>query len=60
MDTLERAKILLIAAKDLLEKQENSGYVLNLLRETVFYDGAECDGSCLKDDIEYWLEELEE
>ena len=60
MDTLERAKILLIAAKDLLEKQENSGYVLNLLRETIFYDEAECDGSCLKNDIEYWLEESEE
>ena len=60
MDVLERAKILLTATKDLLEKQENSGYILNLLRETVFYDGAECDGSCLKDDIDYWFEELDQ
>lgn len=60
MDLLERAKILLKATKDLLEKQADSYYVLNLLSETVFYDGAECDGSCLKEDIGYWLDELEE
>ena len=60
MDLLERAKILLRATKGLLEKQANSYYVLNLLSETVFYDGAECDGSCLKDDIDYWFDELEE
>lgn len=59
-DLLERAKILLKATKDLLEKQADSYYVLNLLSETVFYDGAECDGSCLKEDIDYWLDELEE
>lgn len=60
MDLLERAKILLKATKDLLEKQDNSYYVLNLLEETVFYDGVESDGSCLKDDIDYWFDELEE
>lgn len=60
MDSLNRAKTLLKATKDLLEKQENSYYVLNLLEETVFYDGAECDGTCLKDDIDYWFDELEE
>lgn len=60
IDLLERARILLKATKDLLEKQADSYYVLNLLRETVFYDRAECDGSCLKDDIDYWLDELEE
>ena len=59
MDSLERAKILLKVTKDLLEKQENSYYVLNLLEETVFYDGAECDGGCLKEDIDYWFDELE-
>lgn len=60
MDLLERAKILLKATKDLLEKQENSCYVLNLLTETVFYDGVDCDGTCLKDDIGYWFDELED
>ena len=57
---LKRAKTLLKATKELLEKQDNSSYVLNLLEETVFYDEAECDGCCLKDDIGYWLDELEE
>ena len=57
---LERAKTLLKATKELLEKQENSSYVLNLLEETVLYDEAECDGTCLKDDIDYWFDELEE
>lgn len=35
-------------------------YVLDLLEETVFYDEAECDGYCLKEDIGYWFDELEE
>lgn len=60
MDLLERAKILLKATKELLEKQEDSCYVLNLLAETVFYDGVDCDGTCLKDDIGYWFDELED
>ena len=48
----ERAIILLKACKDLLMKQNNSRYVLNLLSETVNYDDAESDGSCLIDDID--------
>ena len=60
MFLLERAKTLLKATKELLEKQDNSYYVLNLLEETVFYDEAECDGYCLNDDIGFWFDELEE
>ena len=51
----ERAKILLKATLDLLQKQKESHYVLNLLENTVFYDEAECDGYCLFDDIEIFL-----
>ena len=58
LDALNRAKTLLKAAGELLKKQENSYYVLNLLRETIYYDGAECDGSCLLDDIRYWFDEF--
>ena len=58
MNDLDRAKILLIATKELLEKQEESFYVLNILEQTVFYDDAECDGYCLKDDIIDFLESL--
>ena len=49
---LERAKVLLKACYDLLQKQEESYYVLNLLETTVYYDEADCDGYCLKNDIE--------
>lgn len=58
MNLLERAKILLKATKDLLEKQDNSYYVLNLLEETILYDGTECNGTCLENDIDYWFDEL--
>jgi hypothetical protein len=55
----DRKITLLKACRDLLKKQENSSYVLDLLSETVFYDEAECDGNCLLEDIEIELE-LEE
>jgi hypothetical protein len=51
----KRAKVLLKATLDLLQKQKESHYVLNLLENTVFYDNAECDGYCLFDDIENFL-----
>ena len=53
---LERAKVYLKATSDLLQKQNESHYVLNLLETTVFYDEADCDGYCLKDDIDSFLE----
>ena len=57
-DALDRARTLLKAAGALLKKQEDSYYVLNLLAETIYYDGAECDGACLLDDIRYWFDEF--
>lgn len=60
INLLKRAKTLLKATKELLEKQENSSYVLNMLEQTVCYDETECDGFCLKEDIGYWFDELEE
>lgn len=55
----ERAKILLKATYDLLCKQKESPYVLNLLSETAIWDGVECDGYCLMEEIEALLEESE-
>ena len=52
----ERAKVLLKACFDLLQKQQESYYVLNLLRETINYDDADCDGYCLQEDIKDFLE----
>lgn len=51
MESEERYKILLKAAYDLLKKQDGSFYVLNILEETVVYEGVECDGYCLMEDI---------
>ena len=41
----ERAKVYINAMHDLLRKQDDSYYVLNLLEETVFYEDAACDGA---------------
>lgn len=54
---MDRAIELLKACRDLLNKQNNTMYVLNMLSETVVYDGVECDGSCLLEDIECFLEQ---
>ena len=55
---LDRAKTLLRATWELLNKQKNSRYVLDLLAETVNYDNAECDGNCLMGDISAWFDEF--
>jgi len=52
----DRKITLLKACRDLLSKQNDSSYVLNLLSETVFYDDVDCDGYCLLEDINMELE----
>ena len=56
----KRAVELLKVVREIMQRQNESGYVLNILEETAFYDGAECDGYCLLDDIEIELERIEE
>ena len=46
-DGLTREQVLLRAMVQLFKKQNESGYVLNLLEETTVWDGADCDGGCL-------------
>ena len=53
---MDRKIILLKAAYDLLKRQDESHYVLNLREETTYYDGADCDGNCLMEDIAFELE----
>ena len=48
---LARAEILLKACYDILKKCEESPYVLEACATTAFYDGTECDGYCLMEDI---------
>jgi len=55
----DRKITLLKACRDLLRKQNDSSYVLNLLSETVFYDDVDCDGYCLLEDIEMELKMFE-
>jgi hypothetical protein len=52
---LRRASELLNATKQFLEKQD-----FYALATTVFYDEAICDGLCLLEDIEFWLDEYDE
>ncbi len=46
---------LLVATYQLLKKIQESPFVLSPFEITVHYDGADCDGSCLMDDIENCL-----
>ena len=50
-EELDRCRVLLKATYDLLYKQTESPFVLNILEEIVTYDDADCDGYCLMDDI---------
>ena len=51
----DRAKTLLIAAKELLSKQKEAGILIDHPL-TVHYDDSDCDGYCLLDDINAFLE----
>lgn len=59
LETNERAITLLKACKELLNKQNESSYVLNMLETTVYYDEADCDGNCLLEDIDDLLFEMD-
>ena len=58
IEALDRAKTLLRATWNLLQKQNKTIYVLNMLEELIYYDDCECDGNCLMDDISYWFDEF--
>lgn len=55
-----RAFELLKACRSLLNKQNESIYVLNMLETEVEYDDSTCDGTCLLEDIEQLLIESDE
>ncbi|MDY5098734.1 MULTISPECIES: hypothetical protein [Clostridia] len=52
----DRKVTLLKACLELLQKQDESPYTLDILGETAHYDGADCDGYCLMEDIKIELE----
>lgn len=53
----ERAKILLQAMVDMMEKQNRTCYVQNIFELTAIWDEAECDGYCLYEEAKQLLEE---
>jgi len=55
----DRKEILLKAAYDLLKQCENAHFVEDPMFIKVNYDDAECDGSCLMQDIADELDILE-
>ena len=59
---MDRKEYLLRQVLKLFKQQKESRYVLNIEEMTVMYDGAECDGSCLCDDImdELGIDSLED
>ena len=52
---MKREHLLLKVAYQLLQKQKNSCYVLNLLEESTVWDEVRCDGYCLMEEIEVLL-----
>ncbi len=58
METLERATVLLQASHDLIATQKDSKDVVNILTQNIHYDGIDCDGHSLHDDISAYLEDL--
>ena len=55
---MDRKEVLLRACYAMLKKCRDAGYVISPMETTVFYDGADCDGYCLMDDIEIEIEGL--
>lgn len=54
---MDRKTELLIACRDMLVKIKNSNTVITPFETTIYYDGTECDGYCLLEDIEIELDE---
>jgi hypothetical protein len=54
--TEDRATVLLKAVLEILEKCDKSAYVLDVMSQTAFYDGTDCDAFCLMEDIKHHLD----
>jgi hypothetical protein len=52
----DRSVELLKATLDLLREARRGPYVKDVFSLTVHYDDADCDGLCLMEDIEHFLE----
>jgi hypothetical protein len=59
-EKLERANVLLKAMCEICTTLDNSRFVLNFFEQSAHYDGTDCDGSCLWEDVKSFLEESKE
>lgn len=48
---IDRKAVLLRAAYDILKKCNESPYTISAIEATAYWDDAECDGSCLLQEI---------
>lgn len=58
LEQQERAKVLMQAALDILNKCDGSFFIISALEATAIWDDAECDGYCLKEDLEQLIDEI--
>jgi hypothetical protein len=56
----ERAKILLQATIDILKKCDEGMYVKNVLEVTAEWDGVECDGYCLFEEVKGLMADVQD
>lgn len=59
-DLNERAKVLLKATLDILKECDEGPYEKNALEVCAEWDGVQCDGYCLMEEIEDLLSQLQE
>lgn len=58
-EIIERAKTLLQAYVNMFDTQKKSSYVKDITELTTFYDDCEYDGTCLRNDMEILLDDIE-
>lgn len=54
----ERARTLMQAALDILNKCDEGIYVKNVMEVTAIWDKAKCDGYCLKEELGQLIDEI--
>ena len=58
LEQQERAKILMKATCDILNKCDEGPYVKSVFQQTAIWDEAECDGYCLHEELNNLLIEM--
>lgn len=57
---LKRVKTLFKAYSDMYDSQDETPYVIGVQEATAVWDDVECDGSCLKDDMQDLSDEIDD